>query len=187
MKVPIKKIYLSLIIFGFLIVFLIVLIIFPLFKGIQKNSEDLVSQKKKLILLQEERESLGQIKTAYESNQLNLDQIDRFFVDPEVPVEFINFLEKQAIGSGLLFKVSSMVKEIEKETSESSLSVQISVIGSFPNFLKFLEKLESGHYLVEVINLNAQRLNSKNVQLKDFEEFSGGDVSSNLLIRALAK
>ncbi|MBZ9578292.1 hypothetical protein KJA14_00280 [Patescibacteria group bacterium] len=182
---PERKIYLSLIIFGIITILLIILIIHPLFKGIQKNSEEFISQKKKLILLQEEMKSLKETEVLYKTYQTNIDKIDDLFADPEVPIEFIEFLEKNAEKSQLSIKISLMAR---KETEPwPSLFFQISTVGSFPNLLKFLEKLEASSYLIEISDLNVKRLTEKELQSDEFRTFSLGDVYTMFLIKVLTK
>lgn len=182
---PKRKIYLSLIIFGIITILLIVLIIYPLFKGIQKNSEDFISQKKKLILLQEEMKSLKETEVLYKTYQTNIDKIDDLFADPEVPIEFIDFLEKNAEKSQLSIEISLMAR---KETKPwPSLSFQISTAGSFSNLLRFLEKLETGSYLIEISNLNVKRLTEQELRSDEFRTPSPGDVYTMFLIKVLTK
>jgi len=114
-----------------------------------------------------------------------LEKIDDLFADPEVPIEFINFLEKNAGKSQLSIEISPMAK---KETEPwPSLSFQISTVGSFSNFLKFLEKLETGPYLIEISNLNVKKITEKELRSEKFETFSLSDVNALFLIKVLTR
>lgn len=184
---PKRKIYLSLAIFGIITILLIVLIIYPLFKEIQKNSEEFISQKKKLILLREEIKSLKEIRSLFEIYQTNIDKIDDLFANPEVPIEFINFLEKNAQVSQQEIEISLVSQKEVKDELWPSLSFQVSTFGSFSNFLIFLEKLENSPYLIEVLNLNIKKLTEREIQLGEFQGLSPGDVKFTFLIKVFAK
>lgn len=149
-----KKIYL---IGGILIIInliFIIFIIFPFVSGIKKVSKDLVLQKSEIYLLEQREKNLENLKKIYNSNQKNLEKIDASFIDPDTPIGFISFLEKIAANSQAGIEISLTGG---KSSFENSLSFSVSLDSSFPNFLKFLEKLENGPYLVEVSSLNMSR------------------------------
>jgi len=175
-----KKNYISFAILGMLSILLIILIIFPSLKQIKKISGELLTQKNNLASFSEEIKNLKDSKNLYEAYRENLERIDEVFVDSEIPIEFISFLEKNATTSQLLIEVSS-VATIKKETDLwPSLSFQISTTGSASNFLKFLEKLENSPYLIEISNLNLKKLARK-------EEIVPSNINATLLIRVFAK
>ena len=132
----------------------IIFIIFPLIGNIKNISKDLVLQKSEIFLLEQKEGNLKNLKTIYNSNQKNFEKIDASFVDPNTPISFIGFLEKIAANSQADIEISLTG---EKSSFENGLSFSVSLSSSFPNFLKFLEKLENGPYLVEVSSLNIGR------------------------------
>lgn len=184
---PRKKIIISLITFGIVTLILIFLIISPLLNQIKENSEELILQKQELILLQEERKNLKEIETVYESYQLNLTKIDKLFIDSEIPIEFVSSLEELASTSQLLIKISPVVSKEVKEDPWSSLSFQLSLSGSFPDFLKFLKKLENSPYLIEVLNLNTEKLIETELWSENYKAFSPGDVNVEILVKVFTK
>jgi len=153
-----NKINLSLIIFIVLSVCLIVLVIYPLFKEIKNSSEELVSEKQKLFSLERKIENLKEFQTLWLKIEPNLKKIDQLFIDPQVPVEFVNFLEKIAKDSEILIEISSSLSSKTEKDPWSSLLLQINSTAPFSKFLKFLEKIEASPYLIEIQNLNARGL-----------------------------
>jgi len=178
-----KKIHLSLIVLLITSLLLIVFLIHPLFKDIKKNSEELLSQKQEIILLTQESENLGEIKNALETYQSNLQKMESLFINPELPIEFVNFLEKNASQSLLFLKISSIVKNQQEKDVWSSFSIQVSTIGPFPSSLRFLEKLENSPYLIEVLNFKVERLTEKKLN----STFSLGDVEATSLLKVYTK
>lgn len=178
-----NKIKISIIIFLSLSISLIIFIIHPLFQEIKKNSEGLFSEKEKLITAQAKIENLEEFKTLYRDLLPDLEKIDALFVNPDFPVEFISFLEETAKISQASIKISPPLPSKIAGDPWPSLIFQINSISSFPNFLRFLEKLESGPYLVEIQNLTTKRLAETELQAKKLEKLPLGDVNVTLSIK----
>ena len=182
-----NKINLSLIVFSILIISLIVFVIYPLFEEIKNNSEDLISKKQKLLSLETKIENLGEFQGLWQEIEPNFKKIDQLFIDPEVPVEFISFLETTARDCELPIEISpALPSKIEKDPWPS-LFFQISSTTSFSKFLRFLAKIETSPYLIETQSLNARRLTEKELKLKEFEKFSLGDIKTTLSIKVYTK
>ena len=118
--IPIKKIYLSIAMFGIISTLLVVFVMWPLFKEIKAISQNLFLKKNKIVYLSEERENLQKIENLYKTYQSDLDRIENLFVDPEVPIEFIGFLEKSATDSQIKLEISSMTRAAARGGDEQS-------------------------------------------------------------------
>lgn len=182
-----NKIHLSLIIFLCLSIIIIIFLIYPLFTDIKKGSQDLLSQRKTLVSFEAKIENLGEFKIRYQEVEPSLEKIPQLFIDAEAPVEFIDFLEDEANLCQIPIEISSALPLQEKEDPWPSFSFQVTTISSFPQFLRFLEKLETGFYLIEIQNLNIKRLTEKELQTKDFESYRLGDVKTNLSFKVFSK
>ena len=158
-----------------LAVLLIIFLVFPLLENIRKSSQELVSQKENLAVLENKITNLEKFKIIYQDLGLFLKQIDNLFVNAEVPIEFISFLEEKAKESKIDIDISLGQSGKAGKDSWSSLSFQISSVGSFPNFLSFLERIENSAYLVEIQNLNISHTGKG--------EFSTNEVKANFLIK----
>lgn len=154
---PNKKIMVSGIIFGIVIFIFIVLIIYPLFGAIRAESKELISQKNKQVELILKTENIKEFQKNYKDYQPNLKKIDNLFINSAEPINFIEFLEKEAANSRLSIKITPSAKKEKEEDPWPSMNFQLTLTGSFSNFLKFLEKLESSPYLIEVLNLNINK------------------------------
>jgi hypothetical protein len=182
-----KKIYFWFIIFGVISIFFFAFVIPKFLKEIRKNSEDLISSKSELASLREDTKNFSQLEKVYQNYQSNLTKISGFFIDPEVPIEFITFLEKNAVFFQQKIEIS-LAPKIKTDTEPwPSLSFQISTHGSFPNSLKFLEKLENGPYLIEISDLNIKKLTEGEIQSTKFQGLSSGDVESTFSIKVYTR
>ena len=180
---PTKKIFLSSFLLGLFTISVITFLIYPLFKEIKKNSEGLVLEKKKIISLAREKENLKKMEGIFKTYQSDLEKIENLFVDPEVPIEFISFLEKTAKDCKVSIKISSTSQKEIKEDPWPSIFFQIDLKSSFSNLSKFLEKLNSSIYLIEIQNLNVSRLTESDLRLKEGQKLSLDDVKATFSLK----
>lgn len=169
-----NKIYLYLAIFLVTSLIFFFLIIPYFLKKIQEKSEELVSLEKESVSLQKEIENLRQLEGIYQYYQPELVKVKEMLIDSEVPVEFINFLEGNAQISQQEIDISLFPQKKTKDEPWPVLSFRVSTSGSPSEFLKFLEKLENSPYLIEIFNLNIQKM-------------AGSDVESVFFIKVFAK
>ena len=154
-----NKVNLAIGIFGALIVLMVVFILVPFFQKISINSKELTSQKENLAVLEAKAANLERFKNLYSGLREILEKIDDLFVNAEVPVEFIGFLEDISSESNLAIKIVPSGEE--RGGYWPSLSFQMTGTGSFDDLLKFLEKLENSPYLIEVKNVSVGALPEK--------------------------
>jgi len=182
-----NKINLSLAIFIILSLSLILFLIYPFLQGIKNDSKELISQKQKIISLETKIESLMQFQTLWQGIESDFQETEKLFIDPEVPVEFISSLEKISKDCQMAIKISSTPSNGTEKDPWPSLFFQISSATSFPKFLKFLEKIETSPYLVEISSLNVRKLTEAELKSKEFEGNSLGDVAAALSLKVYTK
>ena len=111
-----KKITISIVFFLVLSILLIALVIYPLFSESEKNSQNFLSQKQKLLALEKKVENLEKFRIIFPEISADLEKIDNLFINPKVPIDFISFLEKTSQDSKLSLKISpSPPLKIEKD------------------------------------------------------------------------
>ena len=181
-----NKTNLSLIIFFLLGVFLSIFLIYPLYKDIQNSSQELISQKQKLLFLEDKIKNIEGFKKNYREIKENLEKIKSLLIKSEAPISFISFLEKSYQDCQISIKISPSSFRKEKKDNWPSITFQISSICPPSNFFKFIEKIESGPFLVEINNLNIARLTEINLRSKECQECSLGDIKVSLSVKAFA-
>lgn len=159
-----KKIIVFSVIFGLVSLALIIFGVYPLSKGIKKNSEELIVQRKELILAEAGTGKLNRLKEISKKIEPDLEKINGLFIDPEIPIDLIKFFEKTAQDSKLLMDISLAGFKTAENDPWGSLGFQIILAGSFSNFSKFLEKIENGPYLIEIQNLAIKRLTEEEIR-----------------------
>jgi len=116
-----------------------------------------------------------------------LEKLDKLFLNPEVPVDFIRFLEEESGNLGLLIKISPSIITSRKTDPWKSMGFQILLTGPFPSCLKFLEKLQTSPWLLEVERTEVQRIPEKELQSEELKDFSLGDVFFSLILKVYTK
>lgn len=149
-----KRIKISIVIFLTLIISIGAFVIYPLFRKITDESQWLISEKDRFITTNQRINDLKKFDVLYKNREEILKQIDDLFIDAEVPVDFISFLEKTADQSSVSIEISPFSSGKEIKDSWPFLNFQISISGPFPSFLLFLEKMENSPYLIEIQSLN---------------------------------
>lgn len=139
---------------------LVIFLIYPLFKDIKNNSLAILEQKQKLLMLEAKAGNMEKFKTRYAQIEPDFKKTETLFVNAGLPVDFIRFLEKTAKDSNIKAKISLSQGRQAEGKSWQILPFQISVSGSFPDFLRFLERLQSNQYLIDVQDLSVSKTES---------------------------
>lgn len=170
-----KKIISISLFFIILFLALIIFIIVPLIKEIKILSSDYKSNQEEIFLLENRLLAINKIENDYEEFLEDYtENIDLFFVDYEVPIEFIRFIESTASSSNILVKISSFSSEEDKDNLLKFMNIRISAEGEFVNLMNFLEIIEKNSYFVETYNLEMKKIS---------EEI----ISFSMLIKVFAK
>ena len=170
---PKNKIILSVSIIVALSAAFIVFLIYPLFPEVEKYSENILLQKEKLADLDVKAESLENFKAIKSQIEPNLEKAESLFIDRDIPLDFINFLEKTSRDCQLSLSMSSSPLNNPQSETWPFFVFQIRSSGSFPNFLRFLEKLENSNYLIEIQSLSVSG--------------GGGEVASDFSMKVFTK
>jgi len=151
-----RKIIVISIIFGAVSLCLIFLVIYPLLKGVKKNSQELILAKKELVSFKTKAEEFEQFKKVYGSLKTDLEKIDELFINSDVPIDLVKFWRETAKDSGLSIDISPTPLEDKETALWDSIGFRLNLSGSFSGFSKFLEKIETAPYLIEIQNLSVK-------------------------------
>jgi len=180
-----KKIITSVVFLSVLIILLIILVISPLFLEIKEISRDFPVQKQNLMVLEKKLEDLQEFKRNLPEISPNLEKINRLFIDPEVPIDFRLFLENAAQDSGVFLEISlASSPQIPDTDPWPSTSFNLTSAGSFSSFCIFLERLQSGPYLIEFQGLNITKLTEAELNFSELGQLSSDGIKANVLIKA---
>lgn len=182
-----KQIILLSVVFVIVVLVLIFVLAYPLLKGIKENSSNLIYVKKELASLKDKEGGIGGLEITYKKIEPDLEKINQLFVDSEVPVDLIKFLERTGADSNVSIKISPFSLKIDEDDSWNSIGFRLNLIGSFNNFMRFFEKIETAPYLIEIQDLSIKKLTESELKLESYQGFSLGDINSSLTIKVYAQ
>jgi len=134
-------------------------LVFQIIGEIKKASSALISQREKVVLLENKIKSLEEINKDYKRDRKKLEKIDALFVKADEPVsfiEFINFLRQ--IGENCQVSINISPPSLQKKGPSPYLAFQVSGEGKFIGAMRFLEKIENSPYLIEISRLSLIRV-----------------------------
>lgn len=168
---------------------LLIFIIKPLFSSLKESSGQLFLTMKELTLLESKIQQSSVLEKEIQSLKPDFDRIKALFVDLEMPIGFIQFLEETAESSGVQINISLLPQQekIQEQPPFPFLKFQLLVLGNSKNCLQFLEKLENAPYLIEIESLSSRRITEEQLRTEKYQGFSEGDTEFNLLIKAFTK
>lgn len=143
-----------LILFFILVVFLAII---PLCSRLLSNSKNLAAKKSALVFLGEQIEVLNNFQNSGFEYRQKINKLDSSFVSEEAPIEFIEFLEKEALAQNLKISLSSGTGVPEKKENRITIGFQARITGKFPDALVFLEKIEKSPWLIKIEQINIDR------------------------------
>jgi len=180
------KTKLSFIVFLALSIFILIFLIFPLYKNIKDNAAELSFKKQDSLYVDNELKNIEEFRKNYKEIKANLEKGENLFAKSEAPVNFIGFLEETSQESNISIKISPSVPIKKVGDPWYSIIFQINANGRFPDILKFIEKLESGPYLTQIETLGIIRLTADDLKSKELARYSIGDAKAIFSIKAFA-
>jgi len=158
-----RKTVVTLLILSLAVLLLIFFVLNPTLGRVRKESQNLIAQKNKIFESETKIKNLQHFKDNSSQYQPNLEKISQLFINISEPIGFIEFLEGEALDSQLSIEIAPLILRKAAEGSWPALEFNLDMKGSFPNFLRFLNRLESGPYLIEATNLSVR----KNPEIKE--------------------
>lgn len=136
------------------LILIVVFIILPSIQEMKEISNDIHAQKEKLEKLYLEGRFLKPTKNQYEKMEPQITDLSKVFVINDQELEIITTLEKIALKNKLEQKIDLQEPlENEEEQQNSKYEVMplsIKIIGNYSNFLKYLTKVETLDYQINI-------------------------------------
>ena len=161
---------------GIIILAIVILsnfLIGPLIKELMATSVLAQEQNQNLLILKKtDKEYLRQIENDYKKIKEDISAYKIYLSEKQI-IGFIMDLEKAAFDSS---------SKLEIKSTKFPL-FNLSLIGSFPNVMKFLGWLENNLYLVNVESVQMRGLTERDLISKQEELYTSGEVMVNLEIK----
>jgi hypothetical protein len=175
-----KIIFLSI---SFSIIFLLIFIflILPTVREIRRISKEIFQTKLKFeetIRRQEEIERFKKISKEIKDNFL---KFNSSFVNKEIPIDFVEFLEKTARYLEIQSQISIL------GSSKENLSFQISGVGFTENVFRFIEKIENSNYFIQLERIKLSKLEESELKVEELKKFSKNGLKFEISFSVLTK
>ncbi len=180
------KIYLGFLIFSIIFGAIVRFALIPLAGDFQDSSLLVDFSGKALKLFFQRTEDFAAFKNnkPYYENIRN--ELDGCFARADAPISFIEFLEEEAENFKLSIRIQPMAIKTETIDLWQPVGFQVSLLGSFPASLKFLERVERGPFLSDILQININKVSEEKLKQKEFETAKAGDVSVLLAIKVFS-
>ncbi len=170
---PKQKIFIIAGIIFIFITLLIFLIAKPMFFEIVKVSATVSQSRDRLLLIENtDQNYFQQIESDYNEISENIAVVQNGLIDNNQAVEFFMDLEKIA---------SLTFNELEINAGNFPV-LDLTLVGSFPDLMRFLGWLEEGKYF-----LGIESIDSRQVSVKEPEENPSNDLKTNIRIKVYTK
>lgn len=167
--------------FALVFILLCVFVVFPLGKSIKAQADELFSVRKEFRMIRQKSQTLTDWEGEYSDFKTDLERVKTLYVNKEVPVDFLDFLETTAHDSDLLIEISLT----PQKDDEKSLNLKLVLFGSPQDCLMFIEKIESSPYLIEMGNFDLIRLSQEHLKLERYLSLSEGDIELDLYLKTI--
>lgn len=154
------------------------LVISPLLRGVKRDSRALENQYVQIFKASSAEAEAVEFLKFFKEKEEGFETIENIFVDGETPIGFIRFIEEIAATSNLTVKITPGTAAKKKGVPWPVMDFQFASSASYPAFLRFLEKLENGPYLLTIQNTSLTRERTF-LEEEDIEK----DVSFALLVQ----
>jgi len=161
-----QKIKASVALFVIAFILLIIFGVCPAVSKLKAVSKNLSEQKGKFIFLEEQIKVLDDFQKSDSVYQQHINKLNTSFIYAQAPIEFIEFLEKEASKNNLQAVISSVSNVSEKKGSRLIMVFQATFSGSFPNVYNFLRKIEQSPWLIKIDQATIERVDESNKSLE---------------------
>ncbi len=144
--------------FLFTLLFLLIafLVILPEIRGIAKDAQDLLSQRKEAVKNKAEENNIRDFQVFSSAHRLDMNRLANLLIDPQNPTSFLIFLDRIATESNFALKIVPGSSQKLSQDAWPSIPFQISSEGSTAGLRAFLQKLEYAPYLLEFKDLSVK-------------------------------
>jgi len=150
----------------------------PLLERMVEDSKKLTWQRSILALTERQLMDVYLFQKKYVQLKGTLDKVDSSFINFKAPIDFIEFLEREAKKSNL--EIIIMPSGTGEQDPFRIIDFEIVLAGSFPQCLRFTESLEMSPFLFELSDLRIEKISQRSNWLRRFEKLSIGEVVFNI-------
>lgn len=180
-----QKIKINIVAFSIIFVLAIIFGVSPSFSKLLAVSQNLSTQQGKLNFLEEQIKVLEDFQKSDLIYQQYINKLNSSFVWAQAPIDFIEFLEKEASKNNLQASISSVSNVSEKKGDRLTMIFQATFTGDFPDAFNFLKKIEQSPWLIKIDQVSIDRADEKS-NLYEKEGLRVGQVGLRISFQAFS-
>jgi hypothetical protein len=158
----------------------------PIVSSIKDNSYELLNDRRELASIEYLTKSFEDFEKNFILYKEGLEEMEGLLsneslIDPEIPIEFINFFKEQSSALDLNLRILPIQDPIIQEEYWNSLKFRITGIGRVDHMRSFIEKIENSKWLLGINEI------SINIYKEDLENPTRDYVAINIVIKIYAQ
>lgn len=155
-----SQLYLSILLIAIIVMGLFFFSICPTFSNIKQDSQNLLINKEELASIEYLTKSFEDFEKNFELYEDGLKEMEGLLskeslIDPEIPIEFINFLKEQSQELDLSLKIIPLQDKNKIEEHWNALKFRVTGVGRVDHVRTFIEKIENSKWLLGIVDLTA--------------------------------
>jgi|GEM_PF-662302 hypothetical protein len=131
-------------------------VVMPILSEIESSGLRVREQRDKIASCERRIAAVREFAVFAKEERTNLDKLDKVFVDAQLPLDFINVLERVARDTSVGIEFSSSIIQPKKADSWPMVGIEAQVAGETEAILRFIKKIETSPYLVEIQGVEIQ-------------------------------
>ena len=179
-----NKIYIIIVAFIIIFLMLIALGAVPFFGKVKQSSQNLVSQKSLLNLINARIIEVEGFQDNRSQLRQDLNRIESAFIEEDSPVVFLSYLETTANATNLSIEIYPNPINFITEELWSSVGLRLSISGDVKDCLKFLEILEHSKWMFEISYFSLDKISEISQYSSAFKDSEEGDAYMSIVVKA---
>lgn len=155
---PKRKIIIASIAFLVLFFGIGALVVYPIWNGIVADHQQLLLQERELSRIRVDVDNVQEFERLKVDYRADFQRFEDLFINPDPPVEFIEFLEEKAQGSQFVLTITAGNPQKIKDDLWPSMNFSLSAQGTYQNFARFLKQIENSPFLLELQSITMDGL-----------------------------
>ena len=146
---------------GLLVAFIIIIsiLLYPLYNNIIILNQEIHDKRIQLAIYQQQRSNLEKSRRDYNKIRNDIVNISRIFIDKERILDLVDIMESIAMENSIIQNIN--ISNTDQLETNDSLTINITLIGNWPNIITYLGDLEKLDYYLTLNDLNFKQDNDE--------------------------
>lgn len=143
-----------------------------LYRAVDNATVELANVRTNLKTLEDDREAARQISAVLENNEIAVERMQKFPVNAQKPLEFIETLEDLARSTG---STAALDLDSQKKSKTDELTLRVTVEGTRSGILTYIKLLELLPHIIHIDEINYQTVTDSRPAANSGAHGTGGN------------